>query len=155
MNQELQDIKLELEKAEVKLPASIGSQKKTRLFLKDICLCFFDYTKAFDYVDHNKLWEILKKMGILYHLTCPLRDLYAGQEARDRTGHETMGWFKIEKGAPQVYILSLCLFDLCAEYIILNSRLGEAQATIKIARRNINNLRYAEDATLKSEVMWR
>ena len=90
-------------------------------------------------------------MGIPYHLTCPLRDLYAGQEATDRTGHKTMGWFKIEKGAPQVYILSPCLLDLYAEHIILNSRLDEAQATIKIARRNISNLRYAEDATLMSE----
>ena len=90
-------------------------------------------------------------MGIPDHLTWLLRDLYAGQEATDRTGHETMGWFKIEKGAPQVYILSPCLFNLYAEYIMRNARLDEAQARIKIAGRNINNLRYADDTTLMPE----
>ena len=90
-------------------------------------------------------------MGISDHLTCLLRDLYAGQEATVKTGHGKPDWFQIEKGAPQVYILSPCLLDLYAEHIILNSRLDEAQATIKIARRNISNLRYAEDATLMSE----
>ena len=96
--------------------------------------------------------QFLKKMGIPNHLTCLLRNLYAGQEATDRTGHKTMGWFKIEKGAPQVYILSPCLFNLYAEYIKRKAGLDEAQAGIKIAGRNINNLRYADDTTLMAEV---
>src|SRR5574340_989318 len=99
-------------------------------------------------MDHNKLWEILKEMGIPDHLICPLRNLYAGQEATVRTGHETTDWFQIGKGVRQGYILSPCLFNLYAEYIMRNARLEEAQAGIKIARRNINNLRYADDTTL-------
>ena len=100
---------------------------------------------------HNKLWKILKEMGIPYHLTCLLRNLYAGQEATVRTGHGTTDSFQIGKGIHQSCILSPCLFNLCAEYIMMNARLDEAQAGIKIARRNINNLRYADDTTLMAE----
>ena len=110
--------------------------------------CFIDYAKAFDYVDHNKLWKILTEMGIPDHLTCLLRNLYAGQEATVRTGHGTTDWFHIEKGVCQGCISSPCLFNFYAEYIMRNAGLEEAQAGIKIARRNINNLRYADDTTL-------
>ena len=103
-------------------------------------------------MDNNKLWEILKEMGIPGHLTCLLRNLYAGQEATVRTGHETMEWFKIEKGVCQGCIFSPCLFTLYAEYIMLNASLDEAQAGIKISRRIINNLRYADDTTLMTGV---
>ena len=114
-------------------------------------LCF-DYAKAFDCVDQKKqLWKILQEMGIPDHLTCLLRNLYAGQEARVRTGHGTTDWFQIRKGVRQGYILSPCLFNSYAEYIMRNPGLDEAQARIKIARRNINNLRYAEDTTLMAE----
>ena len=107
--------------------------------------------KARDCMDRNKLWKILKEMGISDHPTCLLRNLYAGQEATVRTGHETMDWFQIGKGVRQGCILSPCLFNLHAEYIMWNARLDKAQAGIKIARRNINNLRYAEDTTLMAE----
>ena len=107
--------------------------------------------KAFDFVDHNKLWKILKEMGISDHLTCLLRNLYAGQEATVRTGHGITDWFQIGKGVHQGYILSPCLFSLYAAYIMGNAGLDEAQAGIKIARRNINNLRYADDTTLLAE----
>ena len=136
--------KLVLEKAEepeIKLPTSAGSSKKQE-FQKNIYFCFIDYAKAFDCVDHNKLQEILKEMGIPDHLTCLLRNLYAGQEATARTGHGTTDWFQIRKGVHQGRILSLCLFNLYAEYIMRNAGLEEAQAGIKIAGRNINNLRY-------------
>src|SRR5574340_502749 len=123
--------------------------EKAREFQKNIC--FIDYGKAFDCVDHNKLWKILKKMGIPDHLTCFLRNLYAGQEATVRTGHRTTDWFQIGKGVCQGCILSPCLFSLYAEYIIRNAGLDETQAGIKIARRNINNLRYADDTTLLAE----
>ena len=113
--------------------------KKAREFQKNN-YCFIDYVKAFDYVDHNKLWKILQEMRILDHLTCILRNLYAGQEATVKTGHETTDWFQIGKGVRQGCILSLCLFNY-AEYIMRNSGLGEAQAEMKIAGRNINNLR--------------
>ena len=99
-------------------------------------------------MDHNKLWKILKEMGIPDHLTCPLRSLYAGQEATVRTGHGTMNWFQIGKGVCQGCILSPCLFNLYAEYLIQNAWLNEAQAGIKIARRIMNNLRYVDDSTL-------
>ena len=112
--------------------------------------CFIDYVKAFDYVDHNNLWKILKEMGIPDHLTCLLRNLYAGQEATVRTGHGT-DWFQIGKGVHQGCILSPCLFNLYAEDIMRNAELEEAQAGIKIAGRNINNLRYADDTTLMAE----
>ena len=104
-------------------------------------------------MDHNKLWKILKEMGIPDHLTCLLRNLYAGQETTVRTGHETTDWIQIGKGVRQGSILSSCLFNLYAEYIMRNALLEEAQAGIKIARRNINNLRYADDTTfmVKSE----
>ena len=102
-------------------------------------------------MDHNKLWKILKEIGIPYHLTCLLRNLYAGQEATVRTGHGTTDWFQIVKGVCQGYILSPCLFNLSAEYIMRNAGLDEAQAGIKTAGRNINNLRYADDTTLMAE----
>ena len=113
--------------------------------------CFIDYAKAFDCVDHNKLWKILKAMGIPDHLTCLLRNLYAGQEATVRTGHGTTDWFQIGKGVCQGCISSPCLYNLYAEYIMRNTGLEEAQAGIKIAGRNINNLRYANDTTLMAE----
>ena len=113
--------------------------------------CFINYAKAFDCVDHNKLWKILKEMGIPDHLTCLLRNLYAGQEATVRTGHETTDWSQIRKGVRQGCILSPCLFNLQAEYIMRNAGLEEAQAGIKIAGRNINHLRYADDTTLMAE----
>ena len=143
--------KLVLEKAEepeIKLPTSAGSWKKAREFQKNIYFCFIDYAKAFGCVDSNKLWKILQEIGIPDHLTCLLRNLYAGQEATVRTGHGTTDWFQIGKGVPQGCILSSCLFNLCAEYIMRNAGLEEAQAGIKIARRDINNLRYADDTTL-------
>ena len=113
--------------------------------------CFLDYTKAFDRVDHSTLWKILKEMGIPDQLTYLLRSLYAGQEATVRTGHGTMDWFQIRKGVHQGYILSPCLLNLHAEYIVRNARLDEAQAAMKIGRRNINTFRYADDTTLMAE----
>ena len=110
--------------------------------------CFTDYTKASDYADHNKLWKILQEMRIPDHLTCLLKNLYAGQEATVRTRHGTTDWFKIPKGVCQGCILSPCLFY---RYVDQNARLDEAPAGIKIARRNINNLRYADDTTLMAE----
>uniref|UniRef100_A0A8B9Y3S0 Reverse transcriptase domain-containing protein n=1 Tax=Bos mutus grunniens TaxID=30521 RepID=A0A8B9Y3S0_BOSMU len=124
---------------------------KSKEFQKNIYFCFIDYAKAFDCVDHNKLWKILKEMGIPDHLTCLLRNLYAGQEATVRTGHGTTDWFQIGKGVRQGCILSPCLFNFYAEYIMRNAGLEEAQAGIKIARRNINNLRYADDTTFMAE----
>ena len=110
--------------------------EKAREFQKNIYFCFIDYAKAFDCVDHNKLWKILKEMGIPDHLTCFLRNLYAGQEATVRNGHGTTDWFQIRKGLCQSCILSPCLFNLYAEYIMSNAGLDEAQAGIKIARIN-------------------
>ena len=112
--------------------------EKTREFQKNIYFCFIDYAKAFDCVVHNKLWKILKEMGILDHLTCLLRNLYAGQEATLRTGHRTRDWFQIGKGVRQGCILWPCLFNLYTEYIMRNAGLDEAQAGLKIAERNIN-----------------
>ena len=123
--------------------------EKAREFQKNIYFCSIDYAKAFDCVDHKKLWKILKEMGIPDHLVCLLRNLYAGQEATVRTGHGTTDWFQIGKGVRQSCILSPCLFNLYAEYI--STGLEEAQAGIKIGRRNINNLRYADDTTLMAE----
>ena len=125
--------------------------KKVGEFQKNIYFCFVDYAKAFDCVDHNKLWKILQEMGIPDHLTCLLRNLYAGQEATVRTAHGTTDWFQIGKGVHQVCILSPCLFNLHVEYIMRNAGLEEAQAGVKIAGRNINNLRYADDTTLMAE----
>ena len=125
--------------------------KRAREFQKNIYFCFIDYAKTFDGVDHHKLWEIVQEMGIPDHLTCLLRNLYAGQEATVRTEHGTTDWFKIGKGVHQGCILSPGLFNLYAEYIMRNAGLEEAQAGIQIARRNINNLRYADDTTLMAE----
>ena len=133
--------KLVLEKAEepeIKLPTSVGSLIKARGFQKNIYFCFIDYAKAFDCVNHNKLWKILKEMGIPDYLICLLKNLYVGQEETGRTGC-------------QGCILSPCLFNLYAEYIMRNAGLEETQAGIKIARRNIKNLRYADDTTLMAE----
>ena len=124
--------------------------EKAREFQKNIYFCFIDYVKAFDCVDHNQLWKILQEMGIPDHLTCLLQNLYAGQEATVRTGHGTTDWFQIDQGVHQGCILSPCLFNLYAEYIMRNA-VDEAQAGIKIARRNISNLRYADDITHMAE----
>ena len=125
--------------------------EKARECQKNIYFCFIDYAKAFDCVDHHKLWKILKDMGIQDHLTCLLRNLYAGQEATVRTGRGTTDWFQIGKGVRRGCILSPCLFNFYAEHIMRNAGLGEAQAGIKVAGRNINNLRYADDTTLMAE----
>ena len=146
--------KLVLEKAEepeIKLPTSAGSWKKQQNSRKNIYFCFIDYAKAFDSVDHNKPWKILKEMGIPDHLTCLLRNLYAGQEAIVRTGQGTTDWFQIGKGVCQGCILSLSSFNLYVEYIIRKAGLDEAQAGIKTAGRNINNLRYADDTTFMAK----
>ena len=125
--------------------------EEAREFQKNIYFCFIDYAKTFDCVDHNNLWKILKEMGIPDHLTCLLRNLYTGQEATVRTGHGTTDWFQIGKGICWGCKLSPCLFSLYAEYIMWNAGLDEAQTGIKIAGRNINNLRYADDTTLTAE----
>ena len=146
--------KLVLEKAEepeIKLPTSTGSSKKQESSRKNIYFCFTDYAKAFGCVDHNKLWKILKETGIPDHLTCLLRNLYAGQEATVRTGRGTTDWVQTGKGVHQGCILSPCLFNLYAEYIMRNAGLDEAQAGIKFAGRSIDNLRYADDMTLMAE----
>ena len=131
--------KLVLEKAEeteIKLPPSLGSSKNQESSRK-ISTCFTDHAKTFDCVDHSKLWKILQKMGIPDHPTCLLRNLYAGQEATVRTRHGTTDWFQIGKGVHQGCILSPCLFNLYAKYIMRNDGLDEAQTVNKIARRNI------------------
>ena len=125
--------------------------EKAREFQKNIYFCFTDYAKDFDCVEHNKLRKSLKEMGIPDHLTCLLRNLYAGQEAMVGTRHGTTDWFRIGKGVRQGCILSPCLFNVYTEYIMRNARLDEAQAGIKTAKRNINNLRYADDTTLMAE----
>ena len=125
--------------------------EKAREFQKNLYFCFIDYAKAFNYVDDNKLWKILQEMGIPDHLTCLLRNLYAGQEATVRTGHGTTDWFQTGKGICPGCVLSPCLFNLYAEYIMRNAGLEEAQAGIKFAGRNTNNLRYADDTTLMAE----
>ena len=125
--------------------------KKAKEFQKNIYFYSIDYVKAFDCVDHNKLWKILKEMGIPDHLTCFLRNLYTGQEATVSTGHGTTDWFQIGKGVCQGCILSPCLFNLYVEYIMRNAGLDETQAGIKIPERTINNLRYADDTTLMAE----
>ena len=125
--------------------------EKAREFQKNIYFCFIDYAKAFDCVDYSKLWKILQEMGIPDHLSCLLRNLYAGQEATVRTGCETTEWLQIRKGVRQGCILSPCLFNLYAEYIMRNAGLEESQAGVKIAGKNNNNLRYADDTTLMAE----
>ena len=147
--------KLVLEKAEeqeIKLPTSTRSSKNQESARKKHLFLLYWLCKTFHCVDHEKLWKILKEMGIPDHLTCLLRDLYTGQETRVRTGHGTTDWFQIGKGVRQSCILSPCLFNLYAEYIMRNAGLEEAQAGIKIAGRNINNLRYADDTTLRQKV---
>ena len=145
--------KLVLEKAEepeIKLPTSAESLKRQESSRKT-SISAIDYAEVFDCVDHNKLWKILKEMGIPDHLTCLLRNLYAGQEATVRTEHGTTDWLQIGKGVHQGCILSPCLFNFYGEYIMRNAGLEEAQAGIKIARRNINNLRYSDDITIMAE----
>ena len=133
------------------MPRSTESQKKAREYQKNTYFCFIDHAKAFDCVDHDKLWKILQEMGIPDHLTCFLRNLYAGPEATVRTGHGTTDCFQTGKGLRQGYISSLWLFNFYVEYIMQNAGLNEAQAGIKIAGKNINNLRYADDTTLMAE----
>ena len=141
--------KMDSEKAEE--PPIHGIIEKAREFQKNIYFCFIDYAKAFDCVDHNQLWKILKEMGIPDHLTCLLRNLYAGQEATVWTGRGTTDWFQMGKEVCQCCILSSCLFNLYAECIIQNFRLDEVQAGIKIVGRNISKLRYADDTNLRAE----
>ena len=146
MNRELPDVQAGFRKGRGtrdQIANNLWIIKKARAFQKDIYFCSIDYAKAFDCVDHNKLWKILKEIGIPDPLTCLLRNLYAGQEATVRTGHGTTDWFQIGKGILQGYILSTCLFNFYAEYIMRNARLEEAQAGIKTAMRNVNSLRYA------------
>ena len=138
------------EEPEIKLPTSVRSSKKQESSRKTSISTLLT-AKAFDCVDHSKLWKILKKMGIPDHLTCLLRNLFAGQEAAVRTGHGKTDWLQIGKGVCQGYILSPCLFDLYAECIMRNAGLDEAQAGIKIAGRNINYLRYADDTRLMAK----
>ena len=147
--------KLVLEKAEepeIKFPTSAGSLKKQENSRKISYFCFIDYDKAFDCVDHNKLRKILKEMEIPDHLIFLLRNLYGGQEATVRSGHGTTDWFQIGKGVHQGCILLPCLFNLHAEYIVRNTGLDEVQAGIKIAGRNIKNLRNVDDTTLMAEI---
>ena len=138
------------EEPEIKVPISAGSLKKQESSRKTSISALLS-AKAFDCVDHNKVWKILKEMGIPDHLTFLLRNLYAGQETTVRTGHGTTDWFQIGKGGHQGCILSPCLFNFYAEYIMRNAGLEETQAEIRIAGRNINNLRYADDTTLMAE----
>ena len=169
MNHELPDVQAGFRNAEDRDQISniCWIIRKATEFQKNIYFCFIDYAKAFDYVNNNKLWKIvlffsfifiiwrlrkiLKQMRIPDHLTCLLTNLYAGQEATVRTGHGTTDWFQTRKGARQGCMLSPCLFNLYAEYIMRNAGLEEPQAEIKIARRNINNFRYADDTTLLAE----
>ena len=144
MNHELPDVQAGFRKgrgARDQISNSHWIIKKAREFQKKHLLCFIDYAKAFDCVDQNKLWKILQEMGIPDHLTCLLKNLYAGEEETVRTRHGTTDWFQIGKAVHQGCILSPCLFNLYAEYIMQNARLDEAQAGIKIAGRSINNLR--------------
>ena len=149
----IQMYKLDTEKTEepeMKMPTSTGSvhwTEKGREFQENFCFIEY-YNKAFDCVDHNKLWKSLKEMGILDHLTCLQRNLCAGQEATIRTGHRTTDWFKTGKGVRQACILSLCLFNLYAKDMMRNASLEESWAGIKNAKTNINNLSYADDTTL-------
>ena len=151
MNCELSDVQAGFGKGRGTRDQIAFCIKKAREFQKNIYFCFIDYDTAFDCVDHNKLWKILKEMGIPDDLTCLLRNLYAGQEATVRTGHGTTDWFQIGKGVRQGCILSPCLLNLYAEYIMGNTGPDEAQAGIKIAGRNINNLRYADDTTFMAK----
>ena len=154
VNQELADVQAGFRKVrgtKDQIANTCWIIEKAREFQKNIYFCFIDYDKVFDCVDHNKLWQVLKEMGIPDHLTCLLRNLYAGQKLTARTLHETMDWFKTGKGVHQGCILSHCLFNLYVEYIMRNAGLDEAQAEIKTVQRNINNLRYADDTTVMEE----
>ena len=133
------------------MPANLENSSGHRTGKGQFSFSFIDYAKAFDCVDHNKMWKILKEMGIPDHLTCLLRNLYAGQEATVKTGHGTTDWLRIGKGVHQGCILSPCLSNFYAEYIMKNAQLDEAQTGLKIAGRNINNLRYADNTTLMAE----
>ena len=146
--------KLVLEKAEeseIKLPTSAGSSKKQESSRKNIYFCFIEYAKAFDCVHHNKLWKILKELEIPDTWSASWETCMQVRKQQFRTGHGTTDWFQIGKGVRHGCILSPCLFNFCAEYIMRNAGLEEAQAGIKIAGRNINNLRYADDTTLRAE----
>ena len=154
MNRELPDVQAGFRKgrgSRDQIANICWIMEKAREFQKNIYFCFIKYAKAFNCVDQNKLWKILQEMGIPDHLTCLLRNLYAGQEATVRTGHGTTDGFQIGKGVLQGCILSPCLFNFYAEYIMRNAGLEETQAGIKISRRNINNLRYADDTTIMAE----
>ena len=154
MNRELPDVQAGFRKGKGtknQIANICWNIKKAREFQRNMYFCFSDYVKAFDCVDHNKLWKILQEMGIADHLTCLLRNLFAGWEGTVRTGHGTIDWFQIGKGVHQGSILSPCLFNLYAEDIMRNAGLDEAQAGIKIARRNSNNLRYGDDTALLAE----
>ena len=153
-NWELADVQAGFRKGRETRDQTVNIQwiiKKAREFQKNIYFCFIDYNKDFDWVDHNKLWKILKEMGIPDHLTCLLRHLYAGQEASIRTERGTMDWCQVGKGIRQGCILLPCLFNLYAEYIMWNARLDETQDGIKISGRNVSNLRYADNTTLLAE----
>ena len=139
-----------VEEPEIKLPTTTGSLRKQES-QKNIYFCFIDYAKAFNCVDHKKMWKVTQEMGIPDHLTCLMRNLYGGQETTVRIGHGTGDWFQIGKGVCQSCILSPCLFNLYTGYLMWNAGLDEAEAGIKIARRNINNLRYADNITLMAE----
>ena len=154
VNQELPDIEAGFRKARGtrdQIANICWIAEKAREFQKNIYFSFTDYAKAFDCVNHNKLWKILKEMGIPVHLTCLLGNLYAGQEATVRATQGTADRFQFGKGVRQSCILLPCLFNFFAEYIMRNAGLEETQAGIKIAGRNINNLRYADDTTLMAE----
>ena len=151
MNRELPDVQVGFRKGRGTRDQIANIMDKGRKFQENIYFCFIDYAKVFDCVGHNKLWESLQEMEIPNHLSCLLRNLYEGQKATVRTGHGTTHWFQIGKGVHQGCILSPCLFNLHAEYIMRNVGLEEAQAGIKISGRNINNLRYADDTTLMAE----
>ena len=154
MNHEIPDIQVGFRKGKGtrdKIANIYWIIEKAREFQKNIYFCFIDYTKAFDCVNHNKLWKILKEMGIPDHLTCLLRNLYAGKEATVKTGHGITEWFQIGKGVCQGCILSTCLFNSYTEHIMRNVGLNEAQPGITFAGRNTNNLRYADDTTLMAE----
>ena len=154
MNRELPDVQADFRRGRGtrnQIANICWIMEKAREFQKNIYFCFIDYAKAFDCVDHNKLWKILKEEGIPDHLTCLLRNLYARQEATVRTGYGKTDWFQIRKGVCQGCILSPCLFNLYTEYIMRNAGLGEAQAGMKITGRNTNILRYADDTTIMAE----
>ena len=154
MNQELPDVQAGFRKGRGtrdQIASIYWIIEKVREFQKNIYFCFIDYAKAFDCVDHNELWKILKEMGIPDHLTCLLRNLYPGQEVTVRTGHGTTDLFKIGKGVQKSCIFSLCLFNFYAEYIMRNAELDESWAGISIARGNSNNLRYVDETTLMVE----